>query len=89
MEEKKEHICEYCGAAMKKWSVPPSSTWDVEFFWVCFNDECSYFVKGWEWMKKSREVNCSYRHSVHPRTGIKSPLPVWSKDALKCDIISE
>ena len=44
--------CKHCGQKMDKWAVPPASTWDTEFHYVCFNDECPYFVKGWEWMKE-------------------------------------
>jgi hypothetical protein len=72
---------------MKKWKTPPLSTWSAEFFYVCFNDQCSYYVKGWDHMQRSTEVGCSYRHRYDPETGTCGPLPVWSPDAGKSEIL--
>jgi hypothetical protein len=80
-------ICPHCGVKMEKWRVPDFSTWNAEFFYVCFNDECPYFVRGWEHMEKSLQNRCSYRHRYDPVTGQTGPLPVLSCDALKHDII--
>lgn len=49
---------------------------------VCFNNECSYYREGWEWMREKYRVNVSYRFRVDPATGTASPLAVWSEDAL-------
>lgn len=80
-------ICPHCGVKMDKWRTPDFSTWSAEFFYVCFNDECSYFVRGWEHMEKTLQNRCSYRHRYDPETGQCGPLPVLSQDALKSDII--
>jgi hypothetical protein len=82
MQEDKT-ICPHCGEKMKKWSTPDLSTWSAEYFFVCFNDKCSYYVKGWKHMKETTEVGCSYRHRYDPDTGACGPLPVWSPDAGK------
>jgi hypothetical protein len=74
---------------MKKWRVPPLSTWSSEFFYVCFNDECPYYVRGWQHMTNTMRVGCSYRHRYDPDTGATGPLPVWSPDAMKSDIIAD
>jgi hypothetical protein len=81
--------CRYCGAPMKKWRTPESSTWQTEFQWVCFNDDCSYFLDGWEHMMKTVNVKASYRHRVDPNTGSSGPLPCWSVDAHKDSIIED
>lgn len=87
MEQEKEAGCPHCNKPSKKWRCPPGSSWEVEFLYVCFNDECPYFVRGWEWMRKQFNQNISYRYSLDPVKGGISPLPVWSKDALKDSII--
>ncbi|MFC2171923.1 ogr/Delta-like zinc finger family protein [Acidobacteriota bacterium] len=81
--------CPHCGAKMKKWANPEDSTWGEGFHFVCFNDECSYFVRGWKWMTEKYNVRSSYRHCFNPKTGKKGPLPVWSYDALKGSIIED
>ncbi len=72
---------------MKKWRVPSNSTWTTEFQYVCFNDECSYFERGWQWMQTKFHVTSSYRFKLDPASGATGPLPVWSNDALKDQII--
>ena len=87
MSEKDVPNCPHCGSIMKKWKVPDNSTWITEFQWICFNDDCEYYVKGWDWMMSQHQVRASYRCRIDPRSGKDNPMPVWSKDALKDDII--
>ena len=85
--DKKAPLCPHCSQEMKKWKVPIASTWANEFFYVCFNDECPYFVQGWEHMWEQQATKASYRCRLDPDTGEHGPVPVWSYDALKDDII--
>lgn len=80
-------VCPHCHQEMKKWRVPINSTWPDEFFFVCFNDDCPYFIKGWQYMWEQNETKASYRCRWDPHSGKCVPLPVWSYDALKADII--
>lgn len=84
-----DYTCPYCDSKLKKWSSPPDSTWAVEYQYVCFNDDCPYFVRGWQWMEEKYKATASYRHRFNPFTGEKGPLPVWSQNALKENIIEE
>jgi hypothetical protein len=70
-----------------RWENPDS--WDSRFQYVCFNDECSYFVRGWLWMSEKYNVNASYRYRLDPTTGEEGPLPVWSKAALRPNILPD
>lgn len=87
MKIKETPVCPYCKEKMNKWAVPTASTWDAEFHYVCFNDECPYFVRGWSWMREKYQARASYRHCIDPATGSSRPLPVWSLTALKDGII--
>jgi Ogr/Delta-like zinc finger protein len=89
MTHQKIPRCPHCGQEMKKWKVPVASTWPNEFFYVCFNDTCSYFVQGWDRIWEQTAAKASYRCRLDPDTGKYTPLPVWSSDALKDDIIEE
>jgi hypothetical protein len=74
---------------MKKWRVPVASTWPNDFFYICFNDTCPYFAKGWDRMWEQQATRASYRCRLDPDTGKFVPIPVWSADALKDGIIEE
>lgn len=74
---------------MKKWLVPEEATWDEEFFYVCFNDECPYYVEGWKWMKQNFSQEASYRYAINPTTGNCLPIPVWSDQATREMIVED
>ena len=87
MKDSEKLKCPHCGCELLKWSTPEACSWGTEFQYVCFNDECPYYVRGWEWMMEKYNTRASYRHRYNPATGETGPIPVWSPTALKNDVI--
>lgn len=65
------------------------SNWETPFIWVCFSDDCGYFLRSGDWMQEKFNAQVGYRHRLDPLTGETGPLPVWSADALKDQIIED
>jgi len=95
LEIKKRQIhktlqCPHCNEKMQKWAVPENpfvATWDNEFLYVCFNDVCQYYVRGWDHVYKSTSRVASYRFMYNPEKDSCSPIPVPSPTALRESII--
>jgi hypothetical protein len=81
--------CPHCGSRLKKWLVPEEAGWSDAFFFVCFNDDCSYYREGWDWMKEQFNQKASFRYMRNPTTGASSMLPVWSDRAMREQIDQE
>jgi hypothetical protein len=81
--------CPHCGSRLKKWLVPEDSSWSEEFFLVCFNNDCPYYKRGWEWMKAQYSQTASYRYMFNPGTGTSSQIPVWSDEATREMIVED
>jgi hypothetical protein len=81
--------CTHCGSPLKRWLVPDGASWPDEFFYVCFNDECSYYKEGWVWMWEQYRQKASYRFALNPTTGASLMIPVWSDDATRDRIVED
>jgi len=81
--------CPHCGDELQTWRVPEGASWEDDFFLVCFNNECPYYQKGWNWMKEQYNQEASYRYSWIPSTGASSMIPVWSDEATRQMIVSD
>ena len=62
---------------------------DHPFDYVCFNDDCPYYVRGWTWMEQQYGVKASYRYRVDAVNGFETPVPVWSSDALRDSLLPD
>jgi len=80
--------CAHCGGPLSRWRVPEDTSWEEEFFLVCFNDDCPYYRDGWDWMKKNYNQHVSYRYALSPVTGAPLMIPVWSSTATR-ELIEE
>jgi len=81
--------CPHCEQSMLKWAVPqsPFTQWDVDFMYVCFNDECPYLVQGWEVMKQQGNSGISYRFTYNSYRDNCLSVPVPHLHALREGII--
>ena len=79
--------CPHCGEALRAFTLPDDAGFDEPYHLACFNDECSYYKEGWEWMQQQYEAKASYRYRINPRTSTASALPVWSPTAITDRII--
>ena len=70
--------CPYCGERMLKWEVPDNpfgQTWDNEYMYICFNDNCSYYVRGCDNLMKSVGRHSSYRLMWNPEKRLLPARP--------------
>jgi hypothetical protein len=81
--------CPHCGSRLKRWSVPAGASWEEDVFWVCVNDDCSYYQDGWKWMEEQYGQHASYRFMINPTTGAASMIPVWSDAATREMIVDD
>ena len=81
--------CPHCGDDLRRFELPDNTGWDGEFQLACFNDECPYFVRGWQHMEEHYAVKASYRYRVDPTSGTATPLAVWSATALTDRILDD
>jgi hypothetical protein len=80
--------CPHCDTKLSKWQVPdsPFNEWPSEFQFVCFNDACDYYIRGWGAMAKQGTFG-SYRFMYDPPTGGLHPVAVLSGSALGDGIV--
>jgi SAM-dependent methyltransferase len=82
--------CPYCGEKLRKWAVPENPfevTWDNDFMYICFNDACPYYVRGWDFMYRDGNRGASYRLMYNPEKDCCMPIPVPGPKALRKSII--
>jgi SAM-dependent methyltransferase len=87
---KKTLSCPYCGEKLRKWAVPDNPfacTWDNDYMYICFNDACPYYVRGWDIMHREGNCGVSYRLMYNPEKDRCLPVPVPTPKALKEGII--
>ena len=82
-------ICPHCGEHMQKWVSPAVDSWGSDCLYICFNDECGYYQRGWDHTFKKIGIKASYRHRYDPNTGQTGPFPVNTPDAGRDCIVAE
>jgi SAM-dependent methyltransferase len=82
--------CPHCGGVLTKWEVPqtPFTEWPSEYQFVCFNDHCPHFLRGWETMGGQGNPG-SYRFMYDPVIEAAYSIPVLDKNTLRDGICHE
>jgi len=95
VEERKRQVgdtlcCPYCGETLGRWNIPQTvfTEWPNEYLYVCFNDECPYYVNGWKTMSE-QGMPCSYRLMYDDMTNSCGPIPVFNNTMIKEDIVRD
>ncbi|GAB0058831.1 hypothetical protein SIID45300_03188 [Candidatus Magnetaquicoccaceae bacterium FCR-1] len=87
--------CPHCGVAMKKWAAAGHNFcgdgmgFVSDFMFVCFNDDCPMYVKGWNSLFERYGRVGSVRAFYNPDDGEEGVLPVAHKMALRGDILED
>lgn len=87
-----KHYCPYCKERLSCCSTPPIHVgdglgWGTEAYFVCLNDECPLFKKGWEHIEMQFGHRASYRYMLLPGNTEGTPMMVGSRDAFKGCVI--
>lgn len=75
--------CPHCEKGMSLWEVPPINFsdglgWGSPYLFVCFNDDCPSYKKGWEHLEETMEAPASYRCINEPGQKNFEYMPVFS-----------
>jgi hypothetical protein len=75
--------CPHCEMEMTLWEVPPINFsdglgWGTPYLFICFNDDCSSYKKGWDHLQDTMEAPASYRCINEPGQKNFEYMPVFS-----------
>jgi hypothetical protein len=87
-------VCPHCSIELKKCQAPTFNFGDglgfgTDYFYVCFNDECMFYVNGWKRMEEKYGQKASYRFMKHPDMNEECAIPVMTPFALRGNILNE
>jgi hypothetical protein len=86
--------CPHCGTEMNIWEVPSITFsdglgWGTPYLFICFNDECSLYVDGWNNLQENFGQKASYRCMCYPGTEQFECMPVFSPVGATGQIIDD
>ncbi len=87
-----EHLCPHCRSKLTLCHAPPMHVgdglgWGSEFLFICLNDECPLFIKGWNFIEEQYGRVGSYRHMELPGSKESYNMMVASKHAFTGSIV--
>jgi len=77
--------CPHCDVTMVHYDLPPIAFsdglgWGAKFLWVCPNEECPIFRKGYNHNINQYGNTASLRSIIEPDSGLASVVPTLSLD---------
>ena len=90
---KEVHICPHCEQKMHCCEAPPVHIgdglgWGSEVLFICLNDYCPLFLKGWESIEQRYGHHASYRYMELPESTEGNLMMVGNADAFKASVIN-
>ena len=94
MKVKEAPDCPHCGVKMKKCKTPTFQFadglgWGVPYLYVCLNDDCGPYARGWEHIRESYGKVASYRCMCYPDNGKMDTMCIFTPDGFKGQVIEE
>jgi hypothetical protein len=85
--------CPYCKQKLSCCEAPPVHIgdglgWGSEVLYICLNDYCSLFLKGWEQIESRYGHHSSYRYMQLPDSNEANVMMVGNSDAFKASVIN-
>ncbi len=89
---KQEYLCPHCESKLTLCNVPPVHVgdglgWGSEYLYICLNNDCPLFVKGWANIENNYGHVGSYRYMRLPDSNESYNMMVAGKDAFTGSII--
>ncbi|WP_028584259.1 hypothetical protein [Desulfogranum mediterraneum] len=87
-----EHTCPHCNKELTLCHAPPVHVgdglgWGSEFLFICLNNDCPLFVKGWKYIEDQYGHVGSYRHMEIPNSNETYNMMVAGNDAFTGSIV--
>ena len=87
-----QHSCPHCSGQLSLCHAPPVHVgdglgWGSEYLFICLNDECPLFVKGWDYIEKQYGHVGSYRYMEIPNSKESYSMMVVGKEAFTGSVV--
>ncbi len=87
-----ERFCPHCSGHLTLCHAPPVHVgdglgWGSEFLFICLNDICPLFVKGWDYIEKQYGHVGSYRYMEIPNSKETYTMMVVGKEAFTGNVV--
>ncbi len=89
---KEKKVCPHCDSKMFACESPQVHVgdglgWGSDVLFICLNDHCSLFLKGWNHIETQYGHRASYRYMELPGSTESNLMMVGNKDAFKASVV--